>query len=121
MGNEFSLKTAVVTGGGSGISLCVVKLLLKDDYNVSVLGLAPGSIAEIAKSNPGKVLFLPCDITDWAAVRDSFSSTQQKFGPISVVVNGADVYEPVQFRGGPLLITRSHTPSRVKILLTVNI
>ena len=49
-------KVANVTGGGSGISLVVVKMLLAKAYDVSILDLNVGAASELVnKSHPGVV------------------------------------------------------------------
>lgn len=44
-------KVAVVTGGGSGISLVVVKMLLAKAYDVSILDLNIGAANELISSS----------------------------------------------------------------------
>jgi len=89
-----STKTALVTGGSSGISLCVVRMLLAEGFKVTILDLHQGSLQSI-DAGPDRLLFIPCDITDWKSVKAAFGQSYEQFGPLQVVVNGAGVYEPV--------------------------
>lgn len=91
-----SSKTALVTGGSSGISLCVVKTLILEGFKVTVLDLNEAGLCTIDEAGPDNLLFIPCDITDWKAVKAAFNQSHQYFGSIQVVVNGAGVYEPVR-------------------------
>ncbi|KAF2092512.1 NAD(P)-binding protein [Rhizodiscina lignyota] len=95
MAEQSVSRTAIVTGGASGISLCVVKLLLKEGYRISILDLSEGDLSnEISTADKSRVLFLSCDVSNWATVRKAFEDTREAFGQINVVVNGAGVYEP---------------------------
>jgi NAD(P)-dependent dehydrogenase (short-subunit alcohol dehydrogenase family) len=44
-------KVAIVTGGGSGISLALVKLLLNKGYNVSIFDLNIGAAKELVEES----------------------------------------------------------------------
>ena len=75
------MKTAVVTGGASGIGRAIAERLRSDGFRVAVLDLSPtddefGYIADVA---------------DRAQVDAAISSIREAFGPILVLVNAAGV------------------------------
>ena len=72
-------KTAVVTGGGSGIGAAVVARLRADGYNVAVLDLAPSD------SDFSYV----ADVTDRAQLDAALTEIRGALGPVTILVNAA--------------------------------
>lgn len=75
------MKTAVVTGGASGIGRAVAERLRSDGFRVAVLDLSP--------TDDG--LGYRADVTDRAQVDTAIAEIHQEFGPILVLVNAAGV------------------------------
>ena len=73
------MKTAVVTGGGSGIGAAVAQRLRADGLHVAVIDLNP-SDAEFAYT---------ADVTDRTAVDDALTAIRGQLGPVTVLVNAA--------------------------------
>ena len=75
------MKTAVVTGGASGIGRAVAQRLGADGYNVATLDISPSDsdVAYVA------------DVTDRAAVDAALAAVREKFGPVTILVNAAGV------------------------------
>ena len=73
------MKTAVVTGGGSGIGQAVARRLRADGLHVAVIDLNP-SDAEFAYT---------ADVTDRTAVDDALTAIRAQLGPVTVLVNAA--------------------------------
>jgi NAD(P)-dependent dehydrogenase (short-subunit alcohol dehydrogenase family) len=76
-----SAKTAVVTGGASGIGRAVAERLRGDGFRVAVIDLSP------TEDGSGHV----ADVTDRAQVDAAVSAIRDEFGPILVLVNAAGV------------------------------
>jgi 3-hydroxybutyrate dehydrogenase len=95
-------KTAILTGAGSGITLCFAQLLLRKGCNVVIadLALRPESEALVSQyplTSPGaKSVFQRTDVTDWAQMDKMFEVAIQHFGGADIVCPGAGVYEPVR-------------------------
>src|SRR5690242_9096562 len=73
------MKTAVVTGGASGIGRAVADRLRTDGFNVATIDLSP-SDAEFAQT---------VDVTDRAQVEAALSAIRARLGPVTVLVNAA--------------------------------
>jgi 2-hydroxycyclohexanecarboxyl-CoA dehydrogenase len=73
------VKTAVVTGGGSGIGHAVAARLRADGLNVATLDLKPGD----------DKLGYTADVTDRAAVGAALDEIRNVLGPVTVLVNAA--------------------------------
>jgi NAD(P)-dependent dehydrogenase (short-subunit alcohol dehydrogenase family) len=73
------MKTAVVTGGGSGIGQAVAQRLRADGMHVAIIDLNP-SDAEFAYT---------ADVTDRTAIDDALTAIRAQLGPVTVLVNAA--------------------------------
>lgn len=73
------MKTAVVTGGGSGIGLAIANRLSADGYHVGTLDLN-ASDAAFAHA---------ADVTDRANVDETLGAIRERLGPITILVNAA--------------------------------
>jgi 2-hydroxycyclohexanecarboxyl-CoA dehydrogenase len=73
------VKTAVVTGGGSGIGLAVVKRLRADGLNVAAIDLKPSDDESCYAA----------DVTDRSAVDAALSAIRERLGPVTILVNAA--------------------------------
>lgn len=73
------MKTAVVTGGGSGIGQAVARRLRADGMNVATLDLTP-SDDDFAYT---------ADVTDRGQVEDALTAIRATLGPVTVLVNAA--------------------------------
>ncbi|VFR44045.1 FIG00553873: hypothetical protein [plant metagenome] len=88
-------KVAVVTGAGSGIGRAVALALLGGGYRVVLAGRRAANLEETrdeaqAKHGAGdRVLCVPTDVTDPAAVRRLFDTAVEKFGRVDLLFNNA--------------------------------
>ena len=73
------MRTAVVTGGGSGIGMAVAQRLRADGYQVATIDLKP-SETELAYT---------ADVTDRSQVDAALSAIRDELGPVTVLVNAA--------------------------------
>ncbi|OBI97084.1 SDR family NAD(P)-dependent oxidoreductase [Mycobacterium sp. 1465703.0] len=75
------MKTAVVTGGASGIGRAVAERLRRDGFRVAVL--------DLSATDDG--FGYTADVTDRAQVDTAIAAIREAFGPILVLVNAAGV------------------------------
>src|ERR1700753_2626001 len=91
---NFDGRTAIVTGGSSGIGLSTAKLLHSLGCNV-VLGdiRPPESLGELNSGTNSKhgISYCECDVTSWAAVCRLFETAIAKFGGVDIVHANAGV------------------------------
>jgi NAD(P)-dependent dehydrogenase (short-subunit alcohol dehydrogenase family) len=86
-------RVAIVTGGNRGIGYAISAELLKEGAHVVVASLDPARNADVvaklkAQSN-GRVLGVPTDLNDTAAVENLFKKTLPEFGRLDILVNNA--------------------------------
>src|SRR5262245_29427471 len=84
-------KTAVVTGGGSGVGLAVARAFLADGANVAIAGRDADKLRRAAADLAGgdRLLAQATDVTDPAQVRALVSAVTARFGRIDILVNNA--------------------------------
>lgn len=85
-------KTAIVTGGASGIGKAVVEEFLAQGANVVVCDMNPEAPAFDAKN--GKVLYVVTDVTKRESVEAMVAEAKRTFGAIDILVNNAGINIP---------------------------
>lgn len=91
------MKTAVITGAGSGVGRATAVALASQGWNVAILGRRENALLEtagIAGEHGGKVLVCPCDIGDEAAVAAMGKRVFAEIGEVEVLVNAAGTNAP---------------------------
>jgi 2-hydroxycyclohexanecarboxyl-CoA dehydrogenase len=87
-------RTAVVTGGGSGLGRAISLSLAADGHRVAVMDVnAEGAekvASEIAATGAHGVT-LGVDVSDEAAVESAFASVREVYGPIEILVTSAAI------------------------------
>jgi 2-hydroxycyclohexanecarboxyl-CoA dehydrogenase len=73
------VRTAVVTGGGSGIGRSIAARLSADGHRVAVLDLNP----------TGPEFGQKADVTDRGQVDDALATVRAELGPVTILVNAA--------------------------------
>lgn len=73
------MKTAVVTGGGSGIGRAIAERLRADGYHVATIDLNPS----------GDDYAQTADVTDRAQLEAALSAIRAQLGPVTILVNAA--------------------------------
>ena len=84
-------RTAIVTGGGSGIGQAIALLFARQGARVAILDLAAGDTVRQIEAEHGVSIHLPCDVTKQAAVVDAFATVGERFGHLDILVNSAGV------------------------------
>ncbi|NEC67273.1 SDR family oxidoreductase [Streptomyces sp. SID9727] len=94
------VKTAVVTGAGSGIGRAVALALAGAGWSVALAGRRPGPLAETAAlaGEHARVLTVPADVTRPEDVDALFSAVREWAGRLDLLFNNAGTFGP----GGPV-------------------
>ena len=85
------IKVAIVTGAGSGIGKAVALALLRAGYAVALAGRRKDKLEEVAAASGAgeRVLAVPTDVRDEAAVAALFAATVARFGRLDLLFNNA--------------------------------
>ncbi|MEO3427512.1 SDR family oxidoreductase [Pelagibius sp. CAU 1746] len=86
-------KTAIITGGGSGIGAAVAGVFAEAGAHVVVAGRNSKTITDVAARNGG--LAVQCDVTCYDQVEALFSQAAAKTGRVDILVNNAGMSGPV--------------------------
>ena len=90
-------KIALVTGAGSGIGRAVSLTLQRSGYTVVLAGRRAAELertASMAVSDGGKMLAVPTDVSQPAAVRTLFAAVKENFGRLDLLFNNAGMGTP---------------------------
>jgi NAD(P)-dependent dehydrogenase (short-subunit alcohol dehydrogenase family) len=107
-------KTAVVTGGASGIGQCSVERLIADGWTVWVLDLSEGKPAQFADHPEGaaRYRFRQCDVGNAESVKAAFEEISRSTEKVDALICSAGV-----IRTGSL---EEHTLEQVNVMIDVN-
>ena len=90
---DFTGKTVLVTGGGSGIGRAVAEAFLANGANVAVSGRRKERLEETLSGAPAdRTLAVPADVSDDESARAMVQAVVERFGALDVLVNNAAAY-----------------------------
>ena len=89
-----SSKIALVTGAGSGIGRAVSLALHQAGYTVVIAGRRPAELEKTVALAGDRVLAVPTDVTQPAAVRALFDRLVAAYGRLDVLFNNAGMGAP---------------------------
>jgi 3alpha(or 20beta)-hydroxysteroid dehydrogenase len=84
-------KTVIVTGGARGMGAAFARRLVAEGAAVVVTDVLVDEGEAVAAELGERALFLPLDVTDEAAWQGVVAAAEQRFGPVSGLVNNAGI------------------------------
>ncbi len=106
-------KTAVITGGGTGIGAGVALDLAQAGANILVCGRRSEPLKKVVADIGSQALFVQADVADEADVRRVVETAVSQFGTIDILVNNAGIAG-----GGPI---HKHTISTWDKIMAINL
>ncbi|MET0448171.1 MAG: SDR family oxidoreductase [Aeromicrobium sp.] len=95
---DFSDKTVLVTGGGTGIGRAIALAFLDNGANVVISGRREDKLREALDGQPDdRTLAVVSDIGDPADAKALVASVVDRFGQLDVVINNAAAFTSGQF------------------------
>ncbi len=88
---DLSGASVFITGGGSGIGADLTEGFLRQGARVAFVQRSDASafVDEMEAATGNRPLFMPCDITDIAALQGCIAQAAKAHGPVTVLVNNA--------------------------------
>jgi 3-hydroxyacyl-CoA dehydrogenase/3-hydroxy-2-methylbutyryl-CoA dehydrogenase len=116
-------KTAVVSGGASGLGEACVRHLLRAGARVAVFDFAAERGKQLSQELGEKVVFVQTDVTDEAGVQTGINRTLDAFGAIHMVINCAGGGTPrrVYSSKGPCSLQDFNKIVQINLIGTFNI
>ncbi|MFP6665682.1 MAG: SDR family oxidoreductase [Pirellulales bacterium] len=98
---QLSGKTAVVTGGGSGIGLAIAQALVDEGCAVLICGRGQPRLDEALATRPSAARFVAhsVDVSDRESVGELFRAAGEQLGNIDILVNSAGINVPKRMIG----------------------
>lgn len=87
-------KTAIITGGASGIGAATAKLFVKEGAKVVIVDVNEANGKEFEKelkTDGGEALFVQADVTNEEDVQNVFSEAKRAFGKVDILFNNAGI------------------------------
>jgi NAD(P)-dependent dehydrogenase (short-subunit alcohol dehydrogenase family) len=91
MANRLANKTALITGGNSGIGLATAKLFVAEGARVTITGRNKETLEAAAKELGPNALAIVADANDVAATEAAVKQAVEKFGKLDVVFANAGI------------------------------
>ncbi|MGO4858559.1 3-oxoacyl-ACP reductase [Arthrobacter sp. 2MCAF14] len=92
MSNRLKDRTAVITGGGSGIGLATAKRFASEGANVVIADIDPAAGEAAAAAVDG--IFVKVNVTDEQEVIDLFAAAKSHYGSVDIAFNNAGISPP---------------------------
>jgi NAD(P)-dependent dehydrogenase (short-subunit alcohol dehydrogenase family) len=120
---EITDRTALVTGGGSGLGAATARMVVDHGGSVVLADLDRERGAGVAAELGERARFVPTDVTDEAAVREAVAAAAAGDGGLAVAVNCAGIApaERVLGRDGPHSLARFAAAVQVNLVGTFNV
>jgi len=119
---KIASKTAIVTGGASGLGEAVVRMLHQQGANIVILDMASDK-GNILKNALGDgTTFRICDVSDENDAKSAVAFTLEAFGKVDIIVNVAGISIPRRLVGktGPYPLDAWQKVIQVNLIGTFN-
>lgn len=94
-------KTAIITGGATGIGRAVSLAFACAGYAVTMLyktsETAAQELVREIENGGGRAVAVPCDVRDSASVQNAVDTVHKELGKIGVLINNAGISEQILF------------------------
>ncbi len=86
------MRTAIITGGTSGIGFATAKIFLANDFNCVLVGRSSARFEKVKSELVGSFEFISADVRKVEDCNKIISQTIESFGGVDVLINCAGIY-----------------------------
>ncbi len=94
-------RSAIITGGSSGLGLAMARQLSASGADVAILARRPDvvarAVAELKTTAKGRVAGFGCDVSKVRPIKAAFTAAVAAFGKVDIVINNAGVSRAMPF------------------------
>ncbi len=118
---ELKNKTALITGGASGMGAATARRLAEKGMRIAILDNNPQSGEQIAKEISG--IYLTADVSDDASVKTAIDGLIKELGDIHVCLNCAGIAPSARIvgRNGPMAMENFQKVIQINLVGTFNV
>ena len=97
--SRFSLEgeRALITGGGTGIGFGIAECMVRAGAHVVLAGRREELLRTAAEKLGGSAGYLAGDVTDTRGAEEFARTVEERFGPVSILVNNAGIHHKQPF------------------------
>ncbi len=90
-------KTAIITGGGTGVGRSCASLFCREGANVVIFGRRKEKLNEAVKEIGGNIHAVNGDLTRNQDIQNLVDTTVKQFGGIDILINNAGMFDTAPF------------------------
>ncbi len=90
-------KTALITGGNSGIGLATAKLFKNEGARIAITGRDPSSLEQARLALGEDTLILRSDAGKLADIEEAMAKIKSRFGHLDILIANAAIAQPAPF------------------------
>jgi NAD(P)-dependent dehydrogenase (short-subunit alcohol dehydrogenase family) len=90
-------KTAIITGGASGLGLATTKKFVENQINTIIIGRNAENLAEVSNSLGELCSYKVFDLSNLKDIPNLVDELEKEYGPIDILVNNAGVNQKKPF------------------------
>jgi NAD(P)-dependent dehydrogenase (short-subunit alcohol dehydrogenase family) len=115
-------KSAIVTGGGSGLGAATVRMLAAAGARVLIVDRNPASAEAVAAPFDDSAAVAAADVSDAQQMSEAVNAARTRFGRVDILVNCAGIGDPARVLGkdGPVALERFARVIQVNLIGTFN-
>lgn len=120
---DLNEKTAIVTGGASGLGMACVKMFVKEGAKVCVMDVDDEKGRQLTDALGSQVIYCHADVTSEDSVQAAVDKAIEAFSSIHVAVNCAGVGTPAKVLGknGPMSLEHFQRVVQINLSGTINV
>jgi NAD(P)-dependent dehydrogenase (short-subunit alcohol dehydrogenase family) len=94
---DSKIKTAIITGGATGLGLATAKKFVENSIRTIIIGRNEKNLAEVAKNLGALCTYKVCDLSNLKSIPQLVAELVGEFGTIDLLVNNAGINQKKAF------------------------